>query len=93
MLNAQYGHFTGNNIRVFPNKVEQVGKENKYQITQLVFEDLTPEVELSRLIRISMTGRVRFRERSKRQTQTEDILLNVRYAQFETMVHIGNADK
>jgi len=93
MLNAQYGHYIGNNIQVLPLKKELVGRENKYQITQLRFENLTPGLEFSQLIRITMTGKVRFRERSRRQTQSEDIRLNVRYAQFETIVFIGNADK
>jgi len=93
MLNAQYGHYIGNNIQVFPRKKELIGRESKYQISQLRFENLTPDEEFMRLIRITMTGRVRFRERGRRQTQAEDIRLNVRYAQFETMVFIGNADK
>jgi len=93
LLNAQYGHNIGNNLQVFPQKKDLIGRENKYQITQLRFENLTPGLEFSQLIRITMTGRVRFRERSSRQTQTDDIRLNVRYAQFETIVFIGNADK
>jgi len=93
MLNAQYGHFTGNNIVVFPSKPERVGREAKYQITRLFFEDLTPNLDKSHLIRISMTGRVRFRERGRRQTQLEDLQYNIRYVQFETTVFLGNADK
>jgi len=93
MLNAQYGHFTGNNIVVFPTTQEYIGRTAKYQITQLVFQDLTPNLDKCRLLRISMTGRVRFRERGRRQSQLEDLQLNTRYAQFETTVFLGNADK
>jgi len=93
ILNAQYGQYTGNNIVVFPSRDEKVGREAKYQITSLIFEDATPGIERSRLVRISMTGKVRFRERSSRQNQADDLKFNVRYAQFETTVFLGNADK
>jgi len=93
LLTAQHGHVIGNNIMVFPSKLEYVGREAKYQITRLSFENLTPDLEKMRLVKISMTGRVRFRERGRRQTQLEDLQNNIRYAQFETTVFIGNADK
>jgi hypothetical protein len=52
-----------------------------------------------RLIKIEMTGRVRFRQRglgrisNRPQSNQDDLRFNVRTIKFETMVFVGNADK
>jgi hypothetical protein len=103
-VTAQWGHLhTRGNERIFPSRshpvnesVDRLARANKYQITELTFTQVSPF-----LVHIKMTGRVRFRERRMRtgmgfrrpQSVEDDLRLNVRYAQFETTVFLGNADK
>lgn len=93
LLSAQYGYQHLSNLVIFPSSEERIGRENKFQITELKFENLTPSQPHPYLVRFTVTGRVRFRERSRRQTQADDLRLNIKYAQFESTVYVGNADK
>ena len=93
-ITGQYGfQVIQGTPRIFPSNDERIGREFKFQITELRFEDLTEHLETPQLVNIRMTGRVRFRAQGARQRPEEDLRRNVRYVQFENTVYIGNADK
>lgn len=94
ILNAQYGYRHISNEVLFPKKDQFIGRQLKYQITDLRFQDLTSETAgTAYLVRVYVQGMVRFRERGKNQSEADDMRLNRRYIEYETTVFVGNADK
>jgi prepilin-type N-terminal cleavage/methylation domain-containing protein len=101
-ITAQYGLHHINRTRIFPQgRVEHVGRDNKFEITDLQFYNESRfDEENPHLVRFVMTGRVRHRRRGRAllrsnqvQSIEEDLKQNVRFVQFENTVFIGNADK
>jgi hypothetical protein len=91
MLNGLYGFQYGTNIQLFPSRNQLIGREQKFQITELRFDNLTPSLDSPALIRYSITGMVRHRPRGPRQTSEDDLRQNVKYARFESTVFISNS--
>ena len=92
-ITAQYGyqHLARERIFPAPGRVDMIGRENKFMITELRFENLTPDLDSARLVNIQMTGRVRFREMGRGQDRAEDLRRNVRFVKFENTVFLGNS--
>jgi prepilin-type N-terminal cleavage/methylation domain-containing protein len=85
---------------IFPSTRTRQTRDNRFRMTNLQFTDITPgpQQPLPRLIRVSMEGQVRFRERGRinprrLQTVEQDQKMNIRRIAFETIVYVGNSDK
>jgi prepilin-type N-terminal cleavage/methylation domain-containing protein len=78
---------------IFPRKIVMVGNESKFQIVHFEFEDVTEYGVFTSLVKLTITGRVRFRQARRGQSGLEDARQNVRYATFEVITFLGNSDK
>jgi prepilin-type N-terminal cleavage/methylation domain-containing protein len=90
------GMFHMNTIRgdrIFPSSDVKIGNQNKFQITQLRFEDATRFTRNISVVKFTITGSVRFRQARRGQSTEEDLRQNVRFATFEVVTYLGNSDK
>ncbi len=95
LITARYGYEGGlSNKVLFPSSKQKIGRDFKYRITDIRFEDLTKDIAPTTfLVKVYIQGMVRFREKSKGQSDEDDKLVNTRYVEYETTVFVGNADK
>jgi len=97
-LDGQFATQYVYNKQLFPTQNEKAGRDQRFRVTKLEFQDLTSESDVSRLVNIVIEGEVRYRTRgfnakNKLQSLDDDRKMNVRKVVFENTVYLGNSDK
>ncbi len=95
MLTANYN---GRMFRekIFPKENKKIGRFWQYEIINKdLFYDVTPNPQsgLVMLIKIHLKTRVRLRKKGKDQNTDEDIKLNTKTVDFETVIYASNVRK
>ena len=80
---------------IFPKDNRKIGRDRLFKIVNRdLFYDITPSSDdLSRLFKIHIVARVRLRKKGRNQNTEEDIRLNTKTVDFETVVYASNVKK
>jgi len=91
-LTYPLGHASGE--RIFPlgeGKNKKIGNELQFRVVNSnIFSLVKGTPEKPEMIGIHLIGQVRFREKSKKQSQEEDLRLNTKQIDYYTEVFVGN---
>ncbi len=83
--------FSGSEHPIFPEASRKIGHRNQFYVDDLIFSPVKSLNGVVHLVKIYVKATVRFREKGNGQSLVEDLKMNTRTIEYETLVHIANA--